>query len=558
MILWLSRCAHPVAPTGGPTDVTPPVVVGTDPPNYTTHFKAQKIEIDFNEFIKLKDVAKEIYTSPPMINKPEFTARGRTLVITLKEELRKDLTYVISFGSAIIDITESNPVKGFSYVFSTGAAIDSLSISGKILNAFDLKPVENILLSVYSERMDTIPLDSMPLKIPPLSAIRSKTDGTFQLTNLPGGEYLVFALEDLNSNFFYDLPNEKIAFLDSLVLPEYLEQRKDTTEGKDFQNITITQTGQPKNPITLYLFEKFDSTQRILSTSFTSTGSMLFAFRLPLDTFRILPLNFPDSLQWNMEEFTPARDTLILWPTDIERDTFELAINLGDTLIDTTTLVRTRQDKGNSKKKADDKTGIHYKTNLSAGILEPGRNLTLTFSEPLSYWDFSNLQLMGSEDTLVPEIEFADSIRRKLLLRSELKEDHSYRLVIPDSVFKALSGAMNDSILLTFKTRPVADYGTMIMNYLIPEGDTAYIAELINEQGIVVRRQILASSQKVTYRYLKPGTYTVKATLDRNHNGKWDPGNYFRHSQPEKVSYYPKDITIRANWELQEEWKIVD
>jgi hypothetical protein len=188
MILWLSRCAHPVAPTGGPTDVTPPAVVGTDPPNYTTHFQAKKIEIDFNEFIKLKDIAKEIYTSPPMINKPEFTAKGKTLVITLKEELRKDLTYVISFGSAIIDITESNPVKGFSYVFSTGAAIDSLSISGKILNAFDLKPVENILLSVYSEKMDTIPLDSMPLKIPPLSAIRSKTDGSFQLTNLPGGE----------------------------------------------------------------------------------------------------------------------------------------------------------------------------------------------------------------------------------------------------------------------------------------------------------------------------------------------------------------------------------
>ena len=555
----LAQCAHPVMPTGGPKDITPPQFIGSVPPNYSTNFMSKKIEIEFDEFLQLKDPAKEIFTSPPMVNKPEITVRGKKVIVELQEDLRKNSTYVINFGASIVDLTEGNPQKGFVYVFSTGSTIDSLIIAGKVLNAFDLTPVENVLLSVYNaQQEDTIPLDSMPLKIPPLSATRTFSDGSFYLTNLPGGRFFVFALEDLNNNFYYDLPGEKIGFLDSLVLPEYVKMVTDTVEEGDTTEISPSISSLPKNPVILYLFEELDSTQRLLSSSFENNGSLLFVFHLPVKNIEITPLNFPPTANWKIDEYNSDRDTLTIWPREADRDTFELRVKVDGAINDTVRLVRRSPGVpgGLFRRKSVSKQALKAKFNLAAGILGPGKDLQMTFVEPVKTYDFSGIMLFQDKDTLHPQIYFTDSLMRIITIHQEWQENKTYHLFIPDSVFTGLSGAENDSVSINIRTRPLSDYGTLIMNYVLPEGSPQCIIELLNDKESVVQKDNIKTNDKITYPYLKPGVYKIKLVFDRNGNGKWDTGNFRDMLLPELVMYYEKDITIRANWEVQDEWQI--
>ena len=557
MAVFFIRCAHPVMPTGGEKDVIPPGFVEALPPNYSTHFNQTRIEIYFDEFIQLKEPGKEIFTSPPMVDKPEFLVKGKKLVVELKEDLRENMTYVINFGSAITDITEGNPTTGFVYVFSTGARIDSLSITGDVEDAFDLTPQDNVLVSVYNAGQDTIPLDSMPLKIPPLSATRSYSDGSFQLTNLPGGKYLLFALVDLNNNFYYDLPGEKIGFLDSLITPEYLKQEVDTLVREDSLETSPQPTAKNANPVTIYLFEEVDSTQRLMSSSFEQDGSMVFIFKRPVKDLTITPLNFPSVPGWKIEEDNRSMDTLKLWPTEPERDTFALLVREGKRIQDTITLVRRKKEQGGLfRRKGNTQTELQVRLNTISGILDPGKDLIMTFAEPLRSYDFSGIRLFMPEDTISPPVHFTDSIRRRIVIQNDWLEDKSYQLFVPDSSFTGLSGAANDSILVVIRTKPVTDYGSLIMTYKIPDGNPTCIIELANDRSAIVQRDIVESSKKITYLYLKPGAYKIKVIFDSNGNGKWDAGNFRLGLLSERVIFYGKEITVRSNWEIQEEWQI--
>ena len=553
----LARCAHPVAPTGGPQDKTPPTVIATAPPNYSVNFREKKIEIAFDEFIQLKDQAKEVFSSPPMATAPVLTVRGKSLIVQIKEELRDSMTYVISFGSAIVDITESNPLKGFTYVFSTGDVIDSLVIAGQILNASDLKPVENVLFTVYSPFQDTLDPDSMFLKVAPLSATRTRADGSFQLTNLPGGQYLVYGLEDLNNNYYYDLATERIAFLDSLVRPEYIAPQTDTLDSLNTGRLRIIPPGGANHPLTLYLFQEVDSTQRMLSSSISSEGIMQFVFRLPATDLDIMPLNFPGEEDWMISEFSRARDTLTLWPRNMERDTFRLALNLADTLQDTVTLIRKDKDAGRSQRQRQStERPLEVSLNTTAGYLAPGRDLLMMLREPLVSHDLSGLQIYTTEDTLYPEARIADSIGRRVTILQEWEGGQTYTLYLPDSTLQGLSGAFNDSIRKQIRIKPIEDFGSMNMNYVLsPEGYPC-VAELLNEKEAVIRRDTLTGTTLVQYLYLDPGNYRLKVVIDKNGNGRWDTGDLQYKILPERVIFYDKQITVRPNWELQEEWLI--
>jgi hypothetical protein len=553
----LLRCAHPVAPTGGPKDEAPPQVIQTTPPDYSINFSERKIEIEFDEFIELKDQAKEVFTSPPMINKPELTVRGKKLIIQLNEELRDNLTYVINFGSAVVDIRERNPLTGLSYVFSTGDAIDSLLIAGKIMNAFDLTPAENVLFAVHQPDQDTLDPDSLFLKVPPLSAIRTREDGSFLLTNLPGGEYLAYALEDLNSNFYYDLPTEKIAFLDSLIVPEYIKMTVDTSEADSSGYVNVTASGMPQNPISLYLFEEFDPTQRILSSAMTKTGSLLIVFRLPVEEVEITPLNFTSPEEWMISEYTTNNDTLILWPRDYERDTFEILINLGDTILDTLSFARKTQETGGLlRRKTSPDDYVQLKFNIKAGVLSPGKALRFKTSEPIADYDFSSSLLYLPDDTIQAEIQLTDSIGNRGIVVHEWKDNSVYGLYIPDSILTGISGKSNDSVKIVFRTKPIEDYGSLVMSFLMGDPGAQYIIEFMNEKDIVVQSDVLVSDTIIHYRHLEPGSYRFKAIVDSNRNGKWDTGNLSQKVQPEHVFYYIKNIAVRSNWELQEEWQL--
>jgi len=214
VVLLCWNCAQQGSPTGGPRDEDPPVVLESDPANYSTNFEAKKILITFDEYIVLDNVNQQLIVSPPMEEKPEVKLRKRTIIIEFEEELKAQTTYTFNFGSAIKDLHEGNKLLNFEYVFSTGDVLDSLSVRGTLKYAEDLsEPDESLSVMLYDDLRDSVPLTDIPLYVG-----RSDDSGVFSVNNLRADVYKVFALKDGNNNFLFDLPTEEIAFLDTSLI----------------------------------------------------------------------------------------------------------------------------------------------------------------------------------------------------------------------------------------------------------------------------------------------------------------------------------------------------
>ena len=265
------RCANAVAPTGGPKDNTPPVVVATVPENQSINFVGKKIEITFDEYVTLDNAKQNVLISPPLSVKPDIKLKNKTVTIKFKEALEANTTYTINFGSAIKDLHEGNQFKDYVYSFSTGDHIDTLFITGKLLNANDKKPVENAYVSLYAADGENI--DSLPLTKAPNYITKTDKEGNFRLAGLADKKYLLFALKDVNSNLYFDLSNEEVAFLDTLV------------------------AASSPTDLTLLMFTEVDSTQMLLEKKLVEEGLLRFVFRHPakdavIMTHEMLPDSF--------------------------------------------------------------------------------------------------------------------------------------------------------------------------------------------------------------------------------------------------------------------------
>lgn len=559
------NCAHQGSLSGGVKDVDPPKVVEAKPANRTTSFMAKRVDVTFNEFIQLKNPGKEIFMSPPMKEKPEFKVHGKDLIIEFKEELKENTTYTINFGNALVDYTESNPFPNFEYVFSTGDVIDSLSISGKVLNAFDLKPEPDLIAMVYTDDNDSLALDSLPLKVQPKSASRTDKDGRFSINNLPPGEYKLIALQDFNSNFYYDLPNERIAFLDSLVtlvsevadtLPEVVEDTITGTETDTLYRKPFTLMPKISESYILYIFEEKDSTQKLLGKKLIGTDRLQYCFRMPLDTLSVSLLDsIPGTGDWYMPEFSKDRDTVDLWLKPGLPDTIRVVFHAADSLVDTSKYSLKPPERIGRLKK-DEVLHAEFRSNVTGGKFDIQKELIMTFTSPLKSFDSSRTLLKSSEDSLSPSMSYGDDIPRTVIIHHPWKEGESYTLTIDDSAFIDQNGLANDSITLGFRVRSAEDYGVLIMNIEIPMGKGQYIIQLLDKGKKVLQEKHLSKSGLVRFEYLLPASYELKAIHDRDGNNKWNSGNYRQGLLPESVQYYPGGISIRANWDLQEDWKL--
>ncbi len=584
--LLLVRCAKQGTPVGGPKDETPPEMVSAIPPDRTLYFSEEKITITFNEFVQLKDPAKEIFVSPPMKLKPLYKVQGKKVLIEFQEELKENTTYTINFGNAVTDYTEGNPYVNFEYVFSTGGQIDSLYIPGKVINAFDLKPEQGILVMVYRDENDTIPLDSLPLRVSPNSASKSTKDGSFRINNLAAGEYLIFALEDMNNNFIFDLPNERIAFLDSLVIVEPPVYEPVIFSGSDtlvsdtiaidtlvsefvFTDTITTDSLEEEEPAfqiinersyTLRLFEQADSVQKIISKKLVNASLLQYVFKLPVDSLPLIPVGFqPDSAEWYMTEFGTKRDTVNFWLKQGLPDTIRVCINLPDSLSDTSKYIisKVRPEKqALSRKKENLGPSVGITPNSYAGMLDYYKDFRLTFTTPLQAYDTSRLSLFTPSDTLIPRFSLTDSLKRHGMLHFRLTPGEIYVLNADDSAFLDISGAYSDSAFFRFKVRSPEDYGVLTMKINAPEIRGSLIIELLTEKEILVESHSIQQSGNITFDHVLPGNYKLRAIFDENSNGKWDTGNYPSRILPEIVEYYPVALSVRANWDMQEEWKI--
>ncbi len=558
--LCLFRCANPVSPEGGPKDIKPPHIKVCAPPNSSALFKGNTIRIDFDEFINLKNPLNEIIFSPLLNKLPDYRLRGKSLIIKLEDSLRANTTYSINFGNAINDITENNVLNGFTYVFSTGSFVDSLSIHGKVVSAFDLQPQKEVFAVLYLNNCDTLPFDSLPFRLPPFYLTKTNEKGEFHLTNLRKADYMLLAVVDQNNDFIFNQPSEKIGFLDSLIQASFIltTDSVKSDSSKTVKKDTLMNV-KPNFPIyELHLFDEPDSIQRILKINVPRRGMIMILFKYPVRSLQLDPLNLDSITPWCREEFSAKKDSLILWLMNPEKDSLILSIMDRDSILDTARIdLKIKNQKRKSDKKEAEADRLGVRSNAGSNAFNQFKsNLSLQFSYPLLRWDFSKVLLIDGKDTLNPKIKFSDSIHRKIQIHYPWKEEKTYTLFIPDSCFFGINQLTNDTLIQTFRTKAAKEYGSLVLSIAFKDQSQQYLVQLLTEKESLVEEKIMNQSGKVKFEYLNPGTFKIKVISDRNRNQQWDTGNYRKKLQPEEVNYFFKPIEIRANWDVEESWEM--
>lgn len=518
----LVHCAKRGTPGGGPKDTDPPILVRADPDNFTVNFNEKQIRLDFDEFITLVDVQNQLIISPPLKYTPEINPQGgasKTIELIFKDTLRENTTYTINFGQSIVDFNERNPNPFFTYVFSTGPYIDSLTLKGVVKDA--LNKLADQFISVMLYELDSTYTDSTIYQRPPNYMTNTLDSSTvFELKNLREGKYLLVGVKDEGKNNLFNPDTDKVAFLeDTIQIPT------DTT-------------------YLLKMFKELPEYQA-LNPSLVAANRILFGIQgLDKDVF-IEPLSqFPDSVR-TMVRQQPGKDSLDFWFTPYETDSLQFRIiKQGINRIDTFT-VRTRS--------------------LPADTLQlrPSHGGNLPFEEtfylgantPLVEADSSKVDVTLNDSIPHPHQVRLDTAENRLYIEFEKEARSSYRVSLQEGALVDFFEQTNDSTVFNLNTGSYADLGNL--NVVI-EGEPAYpvIVQLTNEQGKVLRESYLTEEAAVYFPNLQPGSYTLRLIEDENGNRQWDTGSYLQRRQPENVIYYPQPIEIRANWELEQTFTI--
>lgn len=570
-LLVLCRCANVVSPSGGPKDVKAPVVLEASPANNSTNFKGRSIHLTFDEFVTLNNPSNTVLISPPMNKKPTYRTSGKTVIIRFEEPLKPNTTYSINFGDAIKDLHENNVFSGYTYNFSTGDMIDSLSLKGKVISASTLKPDEGFYVALYSDDNDTVTLDSLPYKVKPNYITTTDKDGKFQFSGLADKEYLIFALNDNNSNMVFDLPNEEIAFYPDLVRPYFIEnkivnKRHNDTIQSDSLSINDSVLEIKNSEFTsyeLFSFVQEDSIQKIFKKELVEAGLLRFVFRYPADNVDITPLEeLPDT--FNIMSVYSARKDTVLWYFTPTRDSLWISINDGVNISDTTHYSLKPRESVSRRRRNQEETKVKsltVKNNLKNGKLKPYQPLTLSFNEPVTKLnEHDTTRFIADKDTILNDLHFVkvDEYGFKYQLAKELEPEEKYKILVPDSTFLGFRGLTNDTIQLSFGVQEESAFGNVYLTVEVPGDLPQVIIELLTEQGKVVEKHILTKSGELAFEYLDPGKYKLKATLDQDANGEWSPGNFAKRLQPEKIVFYKGTLEVRANWDIDmdEPWVI--
>ncbi len=518
IVLALWQCAKRGSPSGGPKDITPPKLVRTEPENFSINFKAKKIRLYFDELIKLEDVQNQLVVSPPFKNAAQIMPQGipsKYIELTIKDTLLENTTYTINFGQSIVDNNEGNPNRFLTYVFSTGDYIDSLSVSGAVKDAYDRKAEEFISVMLYE--MDSTYTDSTIYKSPP-RYISNSGDSLplFELKNLKAGKYALVALKDVNKNNMFNQNQDKIGFIeDTITIPT------DST-------------------YVLNLFKEVPDYAASVP-SYVAKNKIIFGFQGDHRDMKIEPLTvLPDSVRTTIQK-ERGKDTLNYWltPTDLDSIIFTVT-NDKMKMIDTFT-VKTRKLPLDSLKVSTSASG---KFNLED-------TFSLLANTPITEIDTSKVGLMVSDSIPLSYTHTLDTLENKVDFDFDVEPNQKYRFSFLPGAISDFFGMQNDTLDYSFSTSSLTDYGVLRMNL---GGDVTYpvIVQLTNEKGEVLREIIAMEPRIFEFNSLEPANYVARVIFDGNGNGKWDTGNYLNKVQPERISYYPGLIEIRANWEKEE------
>ncbi|MDR2475820.1 MAG: Ig-like domain-containing protein [Bacteroidales bacterium] len=578
LLLGIYSCANMANPTGGPKDEDPPKFVRSNPNPNSLKFNKKKIEIYFDENIQLDKISEKLVISPPQKKMPTVKFLGKRLHIELMDTLQPNTTYTIDFGDAIVDNNERNPLQNFVFSFSTGDVIDSLEVSGILLNAANLEPVSGKIVGLHKNLHDTAFTTEPFYRIGNTDAA-----GHFSIKNLSEGSYRIFALGDLNRNYKYD-PGEEIAFYDSLIVPRFEPRLRNDTVWRDSITvdtvITREYTHYLPDDILLHFFkENVVKNQFLQKYERSVANKFTFFFNAPSKELpEIVPLNFPDSDDWCVLEKNPTNDTLHYWitnPAVFKKDTLRLQINYLKTdslkqlslFTDTLTVVWKKTKLNEKKKKKEienenDSIEIQYfnSTIQLASTLDINRSLAVEWETPVKTYNPDGIHLEIRQDTLWKtlknysfEQDESQNLRTFRLL-TKWTPGGEYRFSIDSAAFFSIYDTHNKAWSSTFKVKKLEEYSVLYFN--ITNLNSPAFVELLDKSDKPVRKAPVKNFS-AEFPFLPPGTYYARIVLDENDNGIWDAGNYSNQIQPETVYYFYKGgIKLMANFEDEQEWDL--
>lgn len=521
ILTGFQQCANISKPTGGPKDSIPPSVVAELPANFSTNFTSKKIVISFDEYVKTTNQQKEFSVSPDMEIPPIFKIRKRDLHVELPDSLEENTTYTINLGKGLVDFNEGNPILNYTYVFSTGPELDSLSVSGTVSNgytqSFDPEKDKDINIILIPTSRDSIFGRSKASIFTTVD-----TSGTFILQNLKEDTYRIYAIKEQNNDRTYNAPEEWIGFLqDSIVL-------------------TADVSG-----IHLELSKGNAQTFRTLERKLESSGMALLTFNKPLENPAI---RFLDPVVLNddaITRFTPSMDSVRIYLPNLDFDSLKFEISNFNEALDTSVIRKPRN------LKLDRSITPRFSITNKVDRI---KHIQLSASTPLEYIDKNKLILI--EDS-IPRRNFqlqADSINDELYhIRFNWRPKRNYELTVEEGAMRGYFDEQNKEEQIKFTMNEADSYGDITLSFNGLDTAQQYVIELIAEnKEKIFESQVLPANHELAYKQYRSGKYSIRVIWDVNRNGKWDPADVWTLNKQEPIWYLDRTFTIRANWEQNE------
>ncbi|MDE5786595.1 MAG: Ig-like domain-containing protein [Duncaniella sp.] len=579
----VAACASIGRPEGGPRDVTPPVYVKSNPHPGTTRVTGTRITIDFDENVQLDDPGSKIVISPAQRTSPAISANGRRITVDLRDTLVPDVTYTIDFADAIKDLNEGNVLDGFALDFATGDTIDTLRISGMVLEARTLEPAQGMLVGVYSAFTDTT-LTTVPFE----RITKTNQLGQFTIRNLKAGHYRIFAVNDVNRDFHWDR-SEDIAFYDTVLTPSAVTvQVTDTLESSVATDSIVTREATrflPDDVLLTWFNEEYKS-QYLADNARPDRNKISLRFGAPADSLPILRLlnthrSGEDISRWSVLEASAGLDTLTYWITDTtliandsllvearyrRTDSLENLSWTTDTLRLFMRKARMKKPKKKDVEEADTLTkeipSVALKA-MAGTIQELHRPLTFSAATPIVSLDTTGVHL----ETMIDSVWYnlpSPAVRlermgdpMKYIADYKWDEDTHYRLTIDSASVTDLYGLVNKPFIHEFTTKKLSDYSSIrFVIEGLPAGIPA-IVELLNSSDKPVARASVEGGEALLS-YLSSGTYYARLYIDADSSGTYTPGAIAFERQPEETYYYPRKINLKKNWDIEQTWNIND
>ncbi|MBR5323307.1 MAG: Ig-like domain-containing protein [Muribaculaceae bacterium] len=579
-------CASMSSPTGGPRDYDPPVFKKSNPSPNQTEVKNNKITLEFDEVIQLDNPGENVIISPPQREMPKIKANLKKIDIELIDSLKPNTSYTLDFGSAIKDNNEGNILNGFSMAFSTGKELDTLQISGTILNAENLEPIKGMTIGLHHADNDTA-FTTLPF----IRVTRSDIYGNFSIKNVASGKYKIYAVKDADRNYKFNAPTEDIAFLDEVIIPSAeVTSHTDTiysdTTHTEIDTIMVHNiTRFYPDSLTLFSFNeghkpiylsKHDRRDRE-KLSVEISGAIK-------KTMTLTPVNFEAGENWLITERNITNDTLLFWLSDslvynldtlrvvadyLKTDSILNIIEASDTLNFIFRENPMTNKSNNSEPSTPQRRGRRAKIDTLKteslafdqsipGTIDIYSSPSIRFEAPLSILNKELISLKTKEDSTWVSIKDwkleNDSLSpRRYIVKYKWDFDKKYILTFDSAAVTSIYGLSNDSTSFEFKVKKSSEYSNLYVETIGVKSGA--FAELLDSKDTPVRYASIKNGG-AEFPFVKPGKYYIRLVIDSDNNKKFTPGRYKDRRQPEQTYYYPKLIELKPNWDVEQSWDV--